>query len=442
VRLLGALSLPVLGALAAKSMASRGHSARAMDSAVPVEGHVGAEAARSTLEGFCRLTSGIAEPATPRVLGILLNGRRKRFAVRRHGPPWTWLVLIAAAVVLASCKPDSKVEAPEIRPVRTVTAAKGEAGETVVLTGHVQAEDEPAFAFRIAGRMIERPVNVGDRIKAGQVLAKLDPENELNALRSAESALAAARGQLTYARGDFDRQRQLLANGHTPRARFDQSQNALQSAQSQVDNAEAQLRIARDRVSWTTLEADAPGTVTARGAEPGEVVQAGQMIVRLARQGGRDAVFDVPAQLLRSAPSESEITVRLTDDPSVTATGRVREIAPQADPVTRTFEVKVGLSDPPQAMRLGATVTGSVKLESEPVISIPASALTELNRQPAVWIVDPKNLTVSMRNVELLRHDPGTVVIAQGLDTGDIVVTAGIQALHPGQKVRLLGSSS
>ena len=362
--------------------------------------------------------------------------------MRRHGPLWAWLVLLAVATVLASCKPDTKVEAPEIRPVRTVTAAKGKAGETVVLTGHLQAEDEPAFAFRIAGRMIERPVNVGDRVEAGQVLAKLDPENELNELRSAESTLAAAQGQLTYARGDFDRQRQLLANGHTPRARFDQSQNALQSAQSQVDNAEAQLRIARDRVSWTTLEADAPGTVTARGAEPGEVVQAGQMIVRLARQGGRDAVFDVPAQLLRSAPGESEITVRLTDDPSVTATGRVREIAPQADPVTRTFEVKVGLSDPPQAMRLGATVTGSVKLESEPVISIPASALTEVNRQPAVWIVDPKNLTVSMRNVELLRHDPGTVVIAQGLDTGDIVVTAGIQALHPGQKVRLLGSSS
>ena len=362
--------------------------------------------------------------------------------MRRHGPLWAWLVLLAVATVLASCKPDTKVEAPEIRPVRTVTAAKGKAGETVVLTGHVQAEDEPAFAFRIAGRMIERPVNVGDRVEAGQVLAKLDPENELNELRSAESTLAAAQGQLTYARGDFDRQRQLLANGHTPRARFDQSQNALQSAQSQVDNAEARLRIARDRVSWTTIEADAPGTVTARGAEPGEVVQAGQMIVRLARQGGRDAVFDVPAQLLRSAPNDSEITVRLTDDPSVMATGRVREIAPQADPVTRTFEVKVGLSDPPEAMRLGATVAGSVKLESEPVISIPATALTEVNRQPAVWIVDPKNLTVSMRNVELLRHDPGTVVIAQGLDTGDIVVTAGIQALHPGQKVRLLGSSS
>jgi len=362
--------------------------------------------------------------------------------VKRRCPSWACLVLACFALILVSCKPDTKVEAPEIRPVRTVTASKGEAGETVVLTGHVQAEDEPALAFRIGGRMIERPVNVGDRVEAGQVLAKLDPENELNALRSAEAALVAAQGQLTYARGDFERQRQLLANGHTPRARFDQSQKALQNAQSQVDNAEAQLQIARDRVSWTTLTADAAGTVTARGAEPGEVVQAGQMIVRLARQGGRDAVFDVPAQLLRSAPSDAQITVRLTDDPGVTTTGRVREVAPQADPVTRTFEVKVGLSDPPEAMRLGATVTGSVKLASEPVIEIPASALTALNRQPAVWIVDPKGLTVSLRNVELLRHDPGTVVIAQGLDTGDIVVTAGIQALHPGQKVRLLGSPS
>ena len=362
--------------------------------------------------------------------------------MRKSGRVWIWLLVPAATLALASCKPETKAEAPEARPVRTVTAARGEAGETVVLTGHVQAEDEPALAFRIGGRMIERPVNVGDRVEAGQVLAKLDPETELNALRSAEAALTAAQGQLTYARGDFERQRQLLANGHTPRARFDQSQKASQNALSQVDNAEAQLQIARDRVSWTILEADAPGTVTARGAEPGEVVQAGQMIVRLARQGGRDAVFDVPAQLLRSAPSDAQITVRLTDDPNLTAAGRVREVAEQADPVTRTFEVKVGLSDPPEEMRLGATVTGSVRLESEPVISIPASALTELNRQPAVWIVDPKGLTVSLRNVELLRHDPGTVVIAQGLDTGDIVVTAGIQALHPGQKVRLLGSAS
>ena len=191
-------------------------------------------------------------------------------------------------------------------------------------------------------------------------------------------------------------------------------------------------------MSYTELKADAAGSVTARGAEPGEVVQAGQMIVRVARQEGRDAVFDVPAQLLRSAPSDAEIAVHLTEDPAVTARGRVREVAEQADPVTRTFQVKVGLTDPPAAMRLGSTVNGSVQLDSAPVIAIPASALTQSNQQPAVWVVDPSSMMVAMRDVEVSRHDPGTVVISHGLETGDLVVTAGVQALHPGQKVRLL----
>src|SRR5262245_50519660 len=115
---------------------------------------------------------------------------RERFAVRKDGRWWIWPALLAVIAPLASCKSDTKSDAPEIRPVRTVTATRGEAGETVVLTGHIQAQDEPALAFRIGGRMIERPVNVGDRVEAGQVLAKLDPESELNALRSAESALA------------------------------------------------------------------------------------------------------------------------------------------------------------------------------------------------------------------------------------------------------------
>jgi membrane fusion protein, multidrug efflux system len=355
----------------------------------------------------------------------------------------TWpLLLSAIALGIVSCGPEKKAEGPQPRPVRTITAERQDSGETVTLTGHIQAEDEAAMAFRIGGRMTERFVNVGDRVKPGQELARLDPQNEVNALRSAQASLAAAEAQLTQARSAFERQRTLLAQGHTPRAQFDLAEKALRTAQAQVDNGETQVRIAADRVSYTVLQADAAGTITARGAEPGEVVQAGQMIVQLARQNGRDAVFDVPAQVLRSAPSDPEITISLTDDPGVTTVGRVREIAPQADPVTRTFQVKVGLTDPPAAMRLGSTVNGIVRLASDTVIAIPASALTELNRQPAVWIVDPSKLTVSLRNIELLRFDPGTVVVAHGLDSGDIVVTAGVQALHPGQTVRLLGPAA
>ena len=146
--------------------------------------------------------------------------------------------------------------------------------------------------------------------------------------------------------------------------------------------------------------------------------------------------------MLRTAPTDRAVDVHLADDASVTATGRVREVSPQADPVTRTFQVKVGLTDPPEAMRLGATVIGTLQTDAVPMIEIPSSALTEFNGHPAVWIVDPKALTVEIRNVDVLRFDPATVTISQGLDIGDVVVTAGVQALRPGQKVRLLGLNS
>jgi RND family efflux transporter MFP subunit len=144
--------------------------------------------------------------------------------------------------------------------------------------------------------------------------------------------------------------------------------------------------------------------------------------------------------VIRSAPPDPEITVTLTEDPTVTAIGRVREVSPQADPVTRTFDVKVGLTDPPEAMRLGATVTGRMQVHASAAIELPAAALTRFNRQPAVWVVDSSSHTVSLHNVDVLGFDQETVAISGGLDEGRIVVTAGVQALHPGQKVRLLGS--
>jgi membrane fusion protein, multidrug efflux system len=348
--------------------------------------------------------------------------------------------VVALVASLGACGEDAKTEAPQARPVRTVTVEKREAGVPITLTGRIEAEDEVALAFRIAGRLLENDRKLGERVEPGQLVARLESQNERNALRTAQANLAAAQGQLTQARNHFERQDTLLKQGWTTRANHDQAKQAQQTAQSQVDAAEAQLKAAHDLVSFTELKADAPGVVTAIGPGAGEVVQAGQMILRVARKDGRDAVFDVPAQLIRSAPSDPRITVNLTDDPSVTASGRVREIAPQADPVTRTFAVKVGLTDPPSAMRLGATVTGRMEIESVPVMEILATALTEFNRQPAVWIVDPSNRTVSIRNVDVLRYDPARVAVSGGLDTGEVVVTAGVQALHPGQKVRLLGS--
>jgi membrane fusion protein, multidrug efflux system len=350
------------------------------------------------------------------------------------------LVASALSTVLAGCNQKTEAAAPEPRPVRAVTVEKREASTPVTLTGRIEAEDEVALGFRIAGRLLENNSKLGDRVETGQLIARLEPQNEMNQLRSAQANLAAAQAALTQAQNHFERQDTLLEQGWTTRANHDQAKKALQTAQAQVDSAEAQLKAAKDLVSFTELRADAPGVITEVGPRAGAVVQAGQMIVRLARKDGRDAVFDVPAQLLRSAPPNPQIVVTLADDQSITAQGRVREVGPQANPVTRTFDVKVGLTDPPAAMQLGATVTGRVQMEAFPVIDIPASALTRFNQKPAVWIVDPTSFTVSPRNVEVLRYDPATVAVSQGLDTGEVVVTAGVQALHPGQKVRLLGS--
>lgn len=360
---------------------------------------------------------------------------------RRTTPrPVFALTLAVSSLILAACGREAETkDAPAPRPVRTATVEKREARTPLSFTGRIEAEDEVSVAFRISGRLIANDTKLGDRVEAGQLLAQLESQNELNALRQAQAALAAAQGQLTQARNHFDRQQTLLAQGWTTRATFEAATQAQQTAQSQVDAAEAQLSAAHDQVSFTELRADAPGKITATGPAAGEVVQAGQMIARIARQDGRDAVFDVPAQLVRNAGPDQQVTVSLTDDPAVTAQGRIRQVAAQADPITRTFEVKVGLTDPPPAMRLGATVVGRVETSAGPMIDIPAAALTRMNQQPAVWVVDPSTNTVSIRNVDVMRFDQAQVLISQGLDAGEVVVTAGVQALHPGQKVRVLG---
>lgn len=351
--------------------------------------------------------------------------------------PMLFLTLVAAAAVSACDRNEPAAADP--RPVRTIVIQREAASEAVTLTGQIRAKEQESLAFRLEGRMVERRVHVGDVVAAGQVLAELDPQAQQNALRTAEAALAAADAARTQASLTFSRLQELLKDGWTPRARFDEAQQALRTAQAQVDAAEAQARTARDQLGYATLVADAPGVVTAVGAEPGEVIHGGQMIVALALQGGRDAVFDVPEPLVRKGPQDPDVEIALGDDPQVRAIGRVREVAPQADAATRTYSVKVGVVDPPEAMRLGATVTGRIRLAAPQGVEAPASALTQNSGRPAVWVVDPRASTVALREVEILRYDPSTVVVSRGLQPGDTVVTAGVQTLRPGQKIRLLG---
>lgn len=345
---------------------------------------------------------------------------------------------LAAVTLLPACQRAQEAPAPEIRPVRAITVGERTGGDTVALTGTVQAQNEVNLSFRVDGRMIERTVQVGDAVRAGQAIARLDPQNEESSLQAAKAQSSAAQARLVEARNHYARMKDLITDNSVSRAQYDQAEAMLRTAESGVESAQSQVTLAQNRLGYTTLVSDVAGVVTLVGPEPGEVVGAGRMIVQVARDGARDAVFDVPARVKDAAPANPRIQVTLTGDPKVTAAGTVREVAPRADPITGTFRVRARLADPPAAMRLGSTVTGRMALVGAPAIEVPPSAVTRSDGKAAVWIVDPATGTVASRPIEIRSSDPNRVEVASGLKPGDVVVTAGVQALRPGQKVRLV----
>lgn len=367
---------------------------------------------------------------------------------------------VCTAALLSACQRTVEAPPPEIRPVRAMTIDKRATSSTVALTGTVQAQTEINQSFRIDGRLVERTVDIGDNVKRGQLIARLDPQNEESALQSARAQLAGANAQLVEARSNYNRMAELVVEDAVSRAQYEQAKALLQSAEAQVLSVQGQLNLAQNRLSYTRLFSDVSGVVTARGPQPGEVVSAGRMIIQVARDGARDAVFDVPAQIKDNAPLIPEgtvslgksiptplkrsvdIAVTLGTNPNVTAKGRVREVSPRADPVTGTFAVRVRLIDPPETMRLGSTVTGRIQFDAVSGITIPAAALVRADGKTAVWVFDAKTGTVSLRNIAVRASDATMVQVASGLNPGDVVVTAGVQALRPGQKVRLLETQS
>jgi RND family efflux transporter MFP subunit len=363
----------------------------------------------------------------------------------RAAAPARPLAVLAAGVAalgLAACGRggDEAVKGP-VRPVRTTTIAAPATTPAATFAGRIEAKDSVSLAFRIGGRLSERLVGLGAEVKEGQVLARLEPENELNDLRSARAALSAAEGVLRQAEGRYERQAHLHARGVTSQADFEAAEQARKAAASQVEAAAAKVRIAEDVVGFTVLTADAPGVVTAVGAEPGEVVSPGRMVLRLARREGRDAVFDVPAAALDDLALADRVTVQAVGDDGIKAVGRVREVSPEADPVTRLFRIRVGLVDAPRAMALGSAVQGSFAARHADGISLPATALVPGGTEAAVWVVDAATGKVALRPVKVERSDPAVALVSAGLGVGDVVVTAGAGSLKAGQTVRLAGGT-
>jgi RND family efflux transporter MFP subunit len=349
------------------------------------------------------------------------------------------LFLLGVVLAAAGCDSSTPNEI-EIRPVRTVVVDPKPIEDDRSAVGEIRPRYESDLGFRIGGKLISRAVDIGVSVKKGDTLARLDLADNSNRLKSAESDVAAAKAVLADAQGAEGRLRQLLASGTTTQANYDAALKNLRSAEAKLDAADAALNLAKDQLSYSGLHADCDGIVTAVGAEAGQVVNVGQMIVRLAKPAEKDAVFSIAESAFRDRKEDSqrpEIAVSLLANPNIAADGVVREISPVADPVTRTYQVKVTLKDPPAEMRFGGSVVGHLKTSTAPVVVLPGSALFDKGGAPAVWVFNSADSTVALKTIAVARYETDRVIVSEGLVKGDIVVTAGVNRLRERQKVRL-----
>ncbi|MFC5421550.1 efflux RND transporter periplasmic adaptor subunit [Bosea eneae] len=348
----------------------------------------------------------------------------------------TSLTVLGAVALLAGCKEEQHTKAPAPRPVLTVAVAP-QAVRTVGFAGTVEPRYTSDLGFRVLGRIVSREVDVGDVVRKGQRLARLDPVTYELAVRSAQADLASATARLDNAAATEARQRTLFQQHISNEAQFDAATQAHQSAQADVTRARADLDKAEEQLSYTELRADFDGVVTSVAAEPGQVVQPGQTVAAVARPDIREAVVDLPESIGRDLKPQARFDIALQIDPSVQAAGSVREIAPQADAATRTRRVRITLDSPAKSFRLGTTITATITTQVSPDIELPATALLERDGKTMVWVVDPATRTVSTRDVTIAAGERSFVRILDGLTAGSRVVIAGVNSLTPGQSVKL-----
>ncbi|MBA0187181.1 efflux RND transporter periplasmic adaptor subunit [Pectobacterium odoriferum] len=345
---------------------------------------------------------------------------------------------LLSAVFLSGCdSADDAPVPPPVRPVKTQLVMPAMSREPVSLTGEIRPHEETVLGFRLDGRVLNRLVDVGASVKRGDVIATLDARDSENQLRSAQADLASAASAERLAKSNFSRMKALAPDGAIARVQLDEAQANWDAAVSRRESAQATVKGAQERLSYTQLTAAQDGVITTVSVNPGQVVSAGQEVVRLASLDGRDAVFDVPERLVNPSLPSRVIRVSLLSEPSVQAAGRVRDISPQADPVTRTFRVRVTLTSPPAAMVLGASVNGAIQQSDTAVIELPASALTRQGDKPAVYVVNAEAQTVRLQPVTIARYSDTAIFVAEGLKQGDRVVTAGVSKLRPDEKIRL-----
>ena len=346
-------------------------------------------------------------------------------------------LLLVAALALAGCSRPQPAEEP-LRAVKVMAVGISAYDTEPEFSAEVRARIESRLGFRVAGKITRRQAELGEHVKAGQVLAQLDPQDYRLAAEAARAQHAAALTNRDLAQADLKRYRGLREQNFISAAELERRESTYKSAQAQLEQAQAQMASQGNQAQYTTLVADVPGIVTAIEAEPGQVVTAGTPVVRIAQDGGRDVVFSVPEDRAGLVTPGSAVAVRGWSD-GKEMEGKVREVAASADAVTRTYTIKVAI-DAATAPSLGATVFArpqALSRSGTQVLKLPTSALRQEGKGSAVWVLDKASMTVRSQPVQVATADGNEAVIGSGLTPGMLVVVAGVHVLSPGQKVSI-----
>ena len=352
------------------------------------------------------------------------------------------LAVAASALLLVACSKPVPPEEP-IRAVKIMTVGVSTFASGYEFAGEVKARVESRLGFRVGGKVINRQAELGQHVKAGQVLAQLDPQDYKLAADAAGAQLQAAATNRDLAAADVRRFAALKEQNFISGAELERREATLKAAQAQVDQAQSQLNLQSNQAKYAVLVADVSGVVTAIEAEPGQVVSAGSPVVRVAADGVRDVVFSVPEDKVSAIKLGMAMKLRgwAQDSQTASAVGKVREVSASADPVTRTYLVKLAWSSTSVPPPLGATVyvlpAALDGIQGSPVIKLPTSALRLDGQNSAVWVLDKASMTIKSQSVEIATADGNEAVIAAGLQPGMLVVSAGVHVLSAGQKVTI-----
>lgn len=343
---------------------------------------------------------------------------------------------IAGLILLGACsKQAEKVE--DVRPVRAVKVTTGNAELAAEFSGEVRPRVESRLGFRVGGKIIARKVDVGTEVKRGQILMQLDPQDLLLTQTQAKAGLIAAESNRNLAKDEFKRYQDLREKNFVAAAVLDAKENSYKAALASYEQASAAFKNQSNQAGYASLVSDVDGVVTAIEAETGQVVAAGTPVLRVAQSGEMDVIIGIPEDKVNTIRQIKDIRVRLWANPAEVISAKLRELSPIADPVTRTYAAKLALPDSTKNIRLGMTASVTfVAKNPSAMIRLPMTALFQDKNVTSVWIVDAG--TVKLVPVQLSGSSGQDILLSSGVTTGQMVVTAGVNLLKPGQKVTIL----